>query len=275
MWRFISIICLMIPLFYTPIICASPNNVLRIATTTSVENSGLLKYLLPQFTRHYPYEIEVFAVGSGKALRMARTGEADIVLAHSPEAEEKFINEGYGVNRQEIMKDDYVLAGPGEDKAGIADATGINEVMSRIAESESVFISRGDDSATHREELSLWKNADIDPLGTDWYVETGTSMVSSLRTAEEMSAYILIDRATFLRQHKKGFSMLYEDRIKLTSTFNVIAANPKKIKDVNVDAAMNLINWLTSADGQSTIAGYSHDGQQLYRPTRLPPGNTQ
>lgn len=265
----------MIPLFYTPVTWASPNNVLHIATTTSVENSGLLKYLLPQFIKHYPYEIKISAVGSGKALRMARTGEADVVLTHSPEVEDRFINEGFGINRHEIMKDDYVLAGPSEDKAGIATATGINEVLSRIAKSGSVFISRGDDSATHRAELSLWKSADIDPFGSDWYIESGTSMVSSLRTAEEMNAYILIDRATFLTQHQKEFSILYEDGIRLSSTFNVIAANPEKNKDVNVDAATNLINWLTSANGQAAIAGYSYNGQQLYRPTRLSTGSSQ
>lgn len=275
MWRSVSIICLMIPLIYTPIICASPNNVLRIATTTSVESSGLLKYLLPHFIKQHPYEIKIIAVGSGKALRMARTGDADVVLVHSPEAETRFVDEGYGINRQDIMKNDYVLAGPGEDKARIASAINIDDALARIVRSGNAFISRGDDSGTHRKELSLWKNAGIDPFGTDWYVETGTSMASSLRTAEEMNAYILIDRATFLTQHQKGFSILYEDSIKLSSTFNVIATNPKKNKGVNVDAASNLINWLTSADGQATIAGYSHNGQQLYSPTRLPPGNSQ
>jgi tungstate transport system substrate-binding protein len=265
----------MIPLLYTPIICASPNNVLRIATTTSVESSGLLKYLLPHFIKLHPYDIKIIAVGSGKALRMARTGDADVILVHSPEAENRFVDEGYGINRQDIMKNDYVLAGPGEDKAGIGSATSIDEALARIVKSGNAFISRGDDSGTHREELYLWKNADIDPFGNDWYIETGTSMVSSLRTAEEMNAYILIDRATFLTQHQQGFSILYEDRIKLSSTFNVIAANPEKNKGVNAEAALNLINWLTSAHGQATIAGYSHNGQQLYSPTRLSPGNTQ
>jgi tungstate transport system substrate-binding protein len=265
----------MMPFFYIPIITASQNNVLRLATTTSVDNSGLLKYLLPYFIKQHPYDIKIIAVGSGKALRMARMGDADVVLVHSPDAENRFVDEGFGINRQDVMKNDYVLVGPGDDQAGVRSATSLDEALARIVNSGNRFISRGDDSGTHRKELSLWKNADIDPFGTDWYIETGTNMVSSLRTAEEMQAYILIDRATFLTQIQKGFSILYEDRIKLSSTYNVIAANPQKNKGVNADAASSLISWLTSADGQTIIAAYSHNGQPLYMPTRLTTGNSQ
>ncbi|MDJ0805611.1 MAG: substrate-binding domain-containing protein [Gammaproteobacteria bacterium] len=242
---------------------------IRLATTTSVENSGLLEHLLPKFIEAYPYKIKLVVVGSGKALRLGRTGDVDVVWVHSPASEKSFVEEGYGVNHQSVMRNDFVLVGPEHDPGNIASFTNILDAMKSIASKKIRFISRADDSGTNKKELSLWKHIRIDPYATDWYVESGAGMAATLSIAQEEKAYLMIDRATFTVRHAEGFSILLEDRVNLANPYSVIAVNPLKNPAVNLQGANQLISWLISSEGQNHIASYRHAGEQLYYPTRL------
>ena len=241
---------------------------LRLATTTSVDNSGLLKHLLPRFAENNPYQIQLTVVGSGKALRMGRSGEVDVVWVHSPRSEKKFVDEGYGINHHQVMRNDFVLVGPESDPAGISSASDVADALKKIANSQLVFVSRADDSGTNKKELLVWQLADIDPVGNDWYLETGTGMAATLKMAEAENAYLLIDRATFSVRQEKGLKILLEDSENLSNPYSVIAVNPAKNSNINHLAATRLISWLISTEGQQAIAGFKHDGQQLYYPVR-------
>jgi tungstate transport system substrate-binding protein len=254
---------------------SSINSIIRLAATTSAENSGLLAHLLPRFTEQFPYEIELTSVASGKALRLARTGKVDVVMVQSPAAEKKFVDEGYGINRQAVMRNDFILAGPDNDPARLSSATNTIEAFQMIAANEASFISRGDDSGTNKKELLIWDKAGFDPYGADWYIETGTGMADSLKTAEQEGAYILIDRATFLVRSADRLEILVEDPINLSNRYNVIMVNPEKNAGVNHDGARDLISWLCSDNGHEAIVSYTPKGQQLYIPVSVMPGLTQ
>jgi tungstate transport system substrate-binding protein len=247
----------------------SNDRVIRLAVPTSVENSGLLYHLLPRFIDQHPYELEPTVVGSGTALRMGRFGAVDVLWVHSPEAEKKFVDEGYALNRQTFMRSDFILAGPEADPGHIAAADNIIDAFQAIFHAGQPFVSRGDDSGTNKKELSIWKEAGIDPYGSDWYIETGTGMAASLEVAELNNAYILLDRATFLVRHTEGFGIILEDPAHLSNPYSSITVAAEMHEGVNLEGARTLNRWITSEEGQRAIASYTHDGVQLYQPTRL------
>lgn len=269
-FKVLNILILLIPLSLQAADSQSLNKLIRLATTTSVANSGLLDYLLPFFLKQHSYDIKITTVGSGKALRMGRTGDVDIVWVHSPQAEQKFVNEGYGLRHQRVMLNDFVLVGPENDLDKISSARNVLDAFRLIAKGQHLFVSRGDDSGTHKKELSLWKQADITPYGSDWYLEIGADMLTSLKIAQQKNAFTIIDRATFVVRHGKKFKILVEDPVNLSNPYSVIAVNPAKNTGINLEGASSLIDWLISPAGQQAIAQFNHNGQQLYQPLKLP-----
>ena len=242
---------------------------LRLATTTSTENSGLLGYLLPTFEKASGMSVQVIAVGTGKALRIARAGDVDVVMVHARAAEKRFVADGYGVDRREFMYNDFVVVGPGGDPAGIAESNGVVDALQRIAASGSRFVSRGDDSGTNKKELALWQMADVEP-DRDWYVESGLGMGKVLQMASELDAYTLTDRGTWLAYRGNlQLALLLQGDPPLFNPYGVIAVNPARHPDVNYAGATALIDWLASPQGQKMIARYTVDGQVLFRPLLL------
>ncbi len=261
--------CMLVPLLSFAAGSQTDDQVIRLAVPTSVENSGLLYHLLPRFIDQYPYELEPTVVGSGTALRMGRFGAVDVLWVHSPEAEKKFVDEGYAFDRQTFMRNDFILAGPKADPGQIGVSDNIFEAFQALFNLRQPFISRGDDSGTNKKELSIWKEAGIDPYGSDWYLETGTGMAASLAIAQQNNAYILIDRATFLVRRTEGFGIIVQDPEHLSNPYSSITVDAKIHDGVNLEGARTLNRWITSEEGQKAIASYTHDGVQLYRPTRL------
>ncbi len=243
---------------------------IRLATTTSTDNSGLLGVLLPPFERATGCAVDVIAVGTGKALRLGENGDVDVVLVHAPEAEERFMARGFGVNRRAVMHNDFVVVGPPDDPAGLAGAGGVAEAFRRLASGKVRFVSRGDDSGTHKKERALWKLAGVEPKGA-WYVEAGQGMGTVLQMADEMGAYTLSDRGTYLAMAGKiGLAIAYEGGPELANPYHVIAVNPARHAHVRYDKAMALIAFLTGREGQGIIASYRVGGQQLFFPDAVP-----
>ena len=242
--------------------------VITLCTTTSVESSGLLEVLLAAFTDETGIEVRVVSVGTGKALRLGRDGNCDAVLVHAPKAEERFVRDGWGVQRRQIMYNDFIIAGPGGDPAGIGGADSAPEALKRIAEAEAVFVSRGDKSGTHMKEMQLWKAATVSPAG-QWYRSVGKGMGGTLTMAGEMGAYVLTDRATFIRfggAGKLGLKVLLEGAPLLHNPYGVMAVNPKKHPYVQYEKAMKFIEFISSEQGRKIIGGYRIDGQVLFHP---------
>lgn len=240
----------------------TPQPRLVLATTTSTQDSGLLDYLLPDFESSTGIKVEVVAVGSGQALEMGRNGDADVLLVHSPAQEEQFVAEGYGVDRTYVMYNDFVVVGPADDPAGIAGMRDVKAAFTRIAEAGATFISRGDNSGTHVKEKSIWAAAGIAPEGEKWYVLAGQGMGEVLLMAEEMKAYTLSDRGTYLSRLNEGYtlSILLEGDPLLTNPYHVIAVNPERHPGVNYKGATAFIHWLISSDTQKRIASFAHAG---------------
>ena len=243
---------------------------IRLATTTSTENSGLLETLLPAFQARTGYRVHVIAVGTGKALRMARDGDVDVVLVHAPKAEKAFVAEGHGEKRYPVMHNDFVLVGPPTDPAGVRSATSAADAFRRIAAAQALFVSRGDDSGTHKKELSLWQAAAVEPV-EPWYREAGQGMGKVLQMADEMGAYTLTDRGTWLamKDHLR-LSLLYQGDAGLFNPYHIIPVNPARHPQVNHAGAMALVKWLTGSEGQRRIAAFRKEGQQLFVPDVLP-----
>ncbi|MGB5451257.1 MAG: substrate-binding domain-containing protein [Sedimenticolaceae bacterium] len=242
-------------------------NTIRLATTTSTENSGLLNDLLPRFKEATGYEVHVIAVGTGKALRMGRDGDVDVVLVHAPAAERKFVYEGFGEQRLPVMFNDFVLVGPASDPAGLASASDLGNALRRIAETQSVFVSRGDDSGTHKKERSLWTQAGLTPEGA-WYREAGQGMGKVLQMADEMNAYTLTDRGTWLAYRDKSqLRIAYEGDEGLFNPYAIIEVSAKRYPDLNHAGAKALILWIRGTDGQEAIAAFRKSGEQLFTPS--------
>jgi len=245
---------------------------ITVASTTSTENSGLFAYLLPLFTAETGIEVRVVAVGTGQAIRLAATGDADVLFVHHPPSERKFVADGLGLARHPVMHNDFVLVGPADDAAGIGGMTDVAAALRRIGESESVFVSRGDDSGTHKKELALWEAAGSDPhpaSGT-WYREAGSGMGATLNTANAMGAYTLSDRATWVSFGNKGdLEILVEGDPRLHNPYGVIVVNPDRHPHVYAVEAQVFVDWLLSETGQKAIAAYHVDGQQLFYPDAL------
>lgn len=242
-------------------------NMLRLATTTSTDNSGLMQVLVPAFEKHNNIRVHVIAVGTGKALRLAREGDVDIVLVHAREAEEKLVADGYGVNRRDVMYNDFVIVGPASDPAEIRGLNGAIAAMARIADSRSIFVSRGDNSGTNKKEITLWIQAGAKPGGA-WYREAGQGMGKVLQIAGEMQAYTLTDRGTWIAYEERSpLEILTEGDSSLHNPYGIIAVNPERYADVNYDEAMQFINWITSDEGQRLIRDFRISGKTLFIPS--------
>ena len=245
--------------------------VVRMATTTSTENSGLFSELLPPFEKQSGISLQVIAVGTGKALQMGRDGDVDLVLVHAREAEEKFVSEEHGVNWRAVMYNDFVIAGPGGDPAGAGVAPSAGSGLAKIAAAPALFVSRGDDSGTHRKERQIWADLGMDPSG-EWYREAGQGMGKTLQMANELEAYTVVDRGTWLANRERlQLSILVEGDPVLYNPYGIIAVNPAKYPDINYEGAMQVIAWITSVPGQRIIEEYRLHGMPLFRPLAVKP----
>jgi len=252
-------------------LAAEPTKLI-LATTTSTADTGLLDYLLPDFEKKYDAKVEVVAVGTGQALKLGQDCNADVVLVHARAKEDEFVANGYGVNRQDVMYNDFVIVGPPSDPAGIKGMTSAVEAFKKIAESQSKFISRGDESGTHVKEKDVWKAAGIEPAG-DWYVSSGQGMGEVLTMANEQLAYTLSDRGTYLARTLEGTELviLVEGDPVLFNPYGVIAVNPAKCPHVQAKLAEDFINWLISPETQKMIGDFKHpSGQPLFVPDSDP-----
>ena len=240
-----------------------------VASTTSTEDSGLFRYLLPLFKAKTGIEVRVVAQGTGQALATARKGDADVVLVHDKVAELKFVQEGFGLDRREVMYNDFVIVGPKADPAKISGSKEVIESLKRIAASQSPFASRGDKSGTHAAELRYWKQAAIDPQtgkGT-WYRETGSGMGPTLNTASAMGAYAFTDRGTWLSfKNRDDLGIAVEGDTKLFNQYGIMLVTPARHVHVKKELGQMFIDWMTSTEGQAAIASYKIEGQQLFFP---------
>ncbi len=244
------------------------SNELILATTTSTQDSGLLDVLVPAFEKESGFHVKTLAVGSGEALRLGQEGEADVVLAHSPKAEEEFVAGGYGIERQLVMHNDFIIVGPPDDPARIQGLSSASDALARIASSESIFLSRGDKSGTNTKELDLWKKAGIAPSGS-WYQETGQGMGATLVVAGEKGGYTLSDRGTYLAQRANlHMNLLVEGDAQLFNVYHVIVVNPDKHSGVNGEGARAFAAFLTSSATQDVIRNFGRDkyGEPLFVP---------
>ena len=240
-----------------------------VSSTTSTEQSGLFGYLLPIFEKKTGIKVRVVALGTGQALDMARRGDADVVFVHDKAAEEKFVAEGFGLERKEVMYNDFILVGPKADPARIAGGRDILEGLKKIEAAKAPFVSRGDKSGTHAAELRYWKAAgiDLDQAKGPWYRDTGSGMGPALNTAASMNAYILADRGTWLSFKNRGELVIaVEGDQRLFNQYGVMLVNPAKHPHVKKEMGQQFIDWVLSAEGQQAIAGYKIDGQQLFFP---------
>ena len=238
---------------------------ITVASTTSTEQSGLFRHLLPQFRKATGIEARVVAVGTGQALDMGRRGDADVVFVHDKAAEQKFVAEGFGVKRREVMYNDFVIVGPRSDPAAVK-GRDVATALKKIADAQAPFASRADKSGTHAAELRYWKGAGIEPRGA-WYRETGSGMGPTLNTASGMNAYALTDRGTWLSFRNRGdLVILVEGDQRLFNQYGVMLVNPAKHAHVKKDAGQKFVDWLVSPAGQAAIAAYRIEGQQLFFP---------
>ncbi|MDX6749410.1 substrate-binding domain-containing protein [Geminicoccaceae bacterium 1502E] len=247
---------------------AAAGKFITVASTTSTENSGLFKALLPAFEQKTGIEVRVVAVGTGQAIKLAQNGDADVLLVHHKPSEEAFVAEGFGVERHAVMYNDYVLVGPGDDPAGIAGMTDAAAAMAQIAGAGEPFASRGDDSGTHKREQALWKAAGVELEKTGgWYRETGSGMGATLNTASGMNAYALTDRGTWLSFKNRGeLEILVEGDAQLFNQYGVILVSPERFPHVRKDEGQAFIDWLLGEDGQRAIAAYRLEGEQAFFP---------
>lgn len=237
---------------------------LRLATTTSTENSGLLAELLPPFEQANNCQVDVIAVGTGKAIKLGETGDVDVIMVHARSKEDKFVAEGYGVDRRDVMYNDFVLLGPANDPAGIKGMNDVVSAMAKIAGSRSTFVSRGDDSGTHSREKLLWQGAGITP-GGDWYLEAGRGMGEVIIMAGERQGYTLCDRGTYLAfRTKTDLQVVGEGDKRLFNPYGVIMVNPQRHPHVKIELAKNFLDYLTSDQAKLLINGYRRGGEQLF-----------
>ena len=240
-----------------------------LATTTSTQDTGLLDVLIPIFEKETGYFVKTIAVGSGQAMAMGQKGEADVLLVHSPDAEKKFIADGFGVNRQLVMHNDFVIVGPASDPAKIKGTKSSAEALNLIASANALFVSRGDNSGTHAKEKTLWKKADINPVGQKWYQETGLGMGQTLNVAAEKKGYTLADRGTYLALKKNlGLDILVEGDVALLNIYHIIEVNVDKWPKVNVEGAKAFVEFMVSKKTQGIIKTFGIDkfGSPLFFP---------
>jgi tungstate transport system substrate-binding protein len=246
---------------------AQDAKVLRLSTTTSTENSGLLTYLLPSFEQKTGIKVNVISVGTGKALELGKNGDVDVTLVHARQLEDKFVAEGWGIDRRDVMYNDFIVVGPTADPAGVKGSRDVLGAFKKIASTNVKFISRGDNSGTDVMEKGYWKEAGAKPQGAS-YVSAGLGMGEVLNMAAEMNAYTLTDRATYgAYKAKTGLAILVEGDKRMFNPYGIIAVNPEKHKGINYKGATQLIQWITSAEGQAKIAAFKPAGEQLFFPS--------
>ncbi|MEL7543762.1 MAG: substrate-binding domain-containing protein [Pseudomonadota bacterium] len=253
---------------------ADDRQTIIVQSTTSTQNSGLYDFLLPKFTAKTGITVHVVAVGTGQALRNAANGDGDVLIVHAKSAEEKFVADGFGVDRRDLMYNDFVIVGPSDDPADLKSATTAAEAFARAAKKSTAFASRGDNSGTHKKELDLWKGAEIDPTSQSgtWYRELGSGMGATLNTAALMGAYTLTDRATWISfKNKRNLEIVLEGDPRLFNQYGIILVNPARHAHVKATAARAFIDWMTGPDGQAAIAAYTLEGNQLFTPNASTP----
>lgn len=242
---------------------------LVLATTTSTLDSGLLDVLIPEFEKEYNVKVKTLAVGTGEALEMGEKGDADVLLVHSKDEEEKFVDAGFGFERVQVMYNDFIIVGPDADPAGIKGEKSAVEAFEKIAGASATFVSRGDDSGTHKKEQKLWKEAGIEPEGKPWYVDTGQGMGETLTITNQKRGYTLSDRATYVTMRPTlRLSVLVEGDKRLDNQYGVIVVNPRKHPglELNTGAAGDFVQFLTSEKGQERIGAYEVGGVVLFHP---------
>jgi tungstate transport system substrate-binding protein len=240
-----------------------------VQSTTSTENSGLFDHILPQFRERTGIEARVVAVGTGQALKNAQNCDGDVLLVHARPDEEKFVEAGYGVERQDVMYNDFVIVGPASDPAEVGGMSDAAAALRQIAEAKAPFASRADDSGTHKKEQSLWQEAGVDPAAAsgEWYRETGSGMGPTLNAAVGMDAYALSDRGTWISfENQGGLEVLVEGDDALFNPYGVIRVSPERCPNVKTGPARQFVDWITGPEGQQAIADYEIDGQQLFFP---------
>ncbi|TXH75656.1 MAG: tungsten ABC transporter substrate-binding protein [Thiothrix sp.] len=257
--------CFILPVFADEQKPANP--IIKMATTTSTQDSGLLNELLPAFQKKTGYEVQVTAVGTGKALKLGENGDVDVVLVHARADEDKFVAAGFGDQRYSVMYNDFIVVGPVEDPAKVQETKTTADALKQIAETKSPFVSRGDESGTHKMEKKLWEKASIKPEG-EWYREAGQGMGEVLQMSGELKAYTLTDRGTWLAtMDNSPLKIVLEGDKSLINPYGIIAVSQKRYPDVNHAGAQALIEWLVSVEGQKAIGDYKINGQALFTPS--------
>ena len=249
---------------------------ITVASTTSTENSGLFGYLLPIFQKKTRIEVRVVAVGTGQAIKLAQNGDADVLFVHHKPSEEKFVTEGYGLKRFDVMYNDFVMVGPKADPAGVRGGHDAAAALRAIAAAKAVFASRGDDSGTHKKEQSLWQAAGIDAAAAsgDWYRETGSGMGATLNAAAGMGAYTLTDRASWIAfANKADLELLVEGDKHLFNQYGITLVSPSRFPHVNAANGQVFVDWLISPEGQKAVANFHVNGQQLFFPNASKAGS--
>jgi tungstate transport system substrate-binding protein len=240
-----------------------------VASTTSTQDSGLFGHILPMFKAKTGIDVKVVAQGTGQALDTGRRGDADVLFVHAKAQEEKFVAEGFGVKRFEVMYNDFVLVGPKEDPAGLKGGSDVVTALKRVYEKAAPFVSRGDKSGTHTAELALWKIAELDPAGSKpfWYREIGQGMGAALNTAAAMGAYVLTDRGTWISfKNKDALQIVVEGDKRLFNQYGIMLVNPEKFPSVKKELGQAFIDWIVSPEGQNAIRSYRIQDQQLFFP---------
>ena len=266
-------LAVLVPLALVVPASRAADNFIIVQSTTSTQNSGLFEHILPLFTKKTGIEVRVVAVGTGQALKNAEKGDGDVVLVHSQPDEEKFVADGWGVKRYPVMYNDFIIVGPAADPAKIAGMKQAPEALKKIAEAQAPFASRADDSGTHKAELKLWHEAGVNPKASSgsWYLETGSGMGATLNIAVGKQAYALTDRGTWLAfANRDDFKVMVQGDHKLFNQYGVILVNPARHPNVKGTQGQTFIDWLTGPEGQSAIANYKIDGQQLFFPNARP-----
>ena len=248
-------------------LCAQADETtLTLASTTSTQNSGLYEHILPMFEAETGIHVNVIAVGTGQALRIARNGDADVLIVHHRPSEEAFVAEGYGVKRFDLMYNDFVIVGPKSDPAGVRSQGSVEGAFRQIAAAKALFVSRGDDSGTHKKEREIWKSAGIEPEG-DWYREIGSGMGAALNMVAVTDGYTLSDRGTWLSfGNKQNLDLLFSGVAGLRNPYSVVVVNDKKFPHVKTEAANTFVDWLLSDHGQEAIGAFRVQNQQLFCP---------
>lgn len=266
--RSLSFAMLTVILAVTFSACSKKNEDVILATTTSTQDSGLLDVLIPIFEKNTGYKVKPIAVGTGAALAMGKQGEADVLLVHAPKAEEVVVESGAAINRQLVMHNDFIICGPADDPAGIKGETSAAEAYRKISEAQATFVSRGDDSGTHKKEKEVWKAAEIEPQG-DWYVEAGAGMGDTLNIASEKGGYVFTDRGTYLaRKDNLALEVLVEKDPILLNIYHVMQVNPDKFPKVNADGGKAFVEFMVSKEAQEEIEKFGVDkfGEPLFVP---------